>query len=260
MPGAPPGKPQTANQKPSEAFPVHGTLKTPHFAPICRDPIAKQDSSSAVSVDMALGGFPVPCGALASTSERAAQGLRVSSGAVFPAWCATAGVRSDDLHLNKSPISSQELEAMQLLLTQSAAVRHPAVVLKWSTTQVRSAGTPSPGPSSSCWCDPGRRPHLLKQAENQTTLALSIVLESLSACLPLATPWTEVYQAPPPVGFCRQNEWVPCLLQSSSRASRPSQKGSKGQSFTVDQHLRHHRLGSQRRGGLGGLGSRPLCS
>ena len=44
--------------------------------------------------------------------------------------------------------------------------------------------------------------------------ALEVKVKSLSRARLFVTPWTAAYQAPPPVGFSRQEYWsgVPCLL------------------------------------------------
>ena len=39
-------------------------------------------------------------------------------------------------------------------------------------------------------------------------------MKSLSRVRLLATPWTAAYQAPPSMGFSRQEYWSDCLLQS----------------------------------------------
>ncbi|XP_060263665.1 PI-PLC X domain-containing protein 1 isoform X5 [Ovis aries] len=82
----------------------------------------------------------------------------------------------------------------------------------------------------------------------------SIVLESLSRVCLFATPWTEVYQAPPPVGFCRQeHEWV--AMPSCRGSSRPSEPPRKVLSVTeqldagvryLDLRIAHMEEGSER--------------
>ena len=43
-----------------------------------------------------------------------------------------------------------------------------------------------------------------------------VKVKSLSRVLPLATPWTAAYQAPPSVGFSRQEHWSRVPLESDS--------------------------------------------
>ena len=55
-----------------------------------------------------------------------------------------------------------------------------------------------------------------------------VKVKSLSCVRLLATPWTAAYQAPPPMGFSRQEYWSGVPSPSLSHPSRPSQSTMLG--------------------------------
>ena len=48
---------------------------------------------------------------------------------------------------------------------------------------------------------------LLQSSQEQTTLPVKVKVKSVSRVLLFATPWTVAYQAPPSMGFSRQEYW-----------------------------------------------------
>ena len=79
------------------------------------------------------------------------------------------------------------------------------------------------------WQQPTRLPHPWdSQARTMEWVAISFLNEwkwkvkvkSLSRVLPLATPWTAAYQAPPSVGFSRQEYWSGVPLPSLKLSNR----------------------------------------
>jgi len=52
-------------------------------------------------------------------------------------------------------------------------------------------------------------------------------VKSLSRVRLLATPWTAAYQAPPPMGFSRQEYWSGVPLPRWSFNTRPKEKNSR---------------------------------
>ena len=64
-------------------------------------------------------------------------------------------------------------------------------------------------------------------------------MKSLSRVWLLATPWSAAYQAPPSMGFARQEYWsgvpVPSLLTAESHSTLPSHSSLPGMAHLIDQ-------------------------
>ena len=61
--------------------------------------------------------------------------------------------------------------------------------------------------------------------------------EFAQSCLTLATPWTAAYQAPPSMGFSRQEYWtrVPLVpLTSLNQCAKPPAFGNMGGIYSQD--------------------------
>ena len=69
---------------------------------------------------------------------------------------------------------------------------------------------------------PGDHPNPGIQPRSPTLQADSLPFQLLTqSCLTLATPWTIAYQAPPPMGFSRQEYWSGVLLPSHRCSVNP---------------------------------------
>jgi len=69
-----------------------------------------------------------------------------------------------------------------------------------------------------------------------------VKVKSLSRVQLLATPWTAAYQAPPSMGFSRQEYWSGVPLPSPDIRLRHSNLGAHLRSFFKIQFLNHHYL------------------
>ena len=111
---------------------------------------------------------------------------------------------------------------------------------KWSTYIVGSAAAAAAKSLQSCpiLCDPidgslpGSPVPAILQARTLEWVAISfsnawkwkVKVKSLSCVRLLATPWTAAHQAPPSMGFSRQEYWSGGPLPSLAQQWRPSQK------------------------------------
>ena len=93
-------------------------------------------------------------------------------------------------------------------------------------TQVRFLGQEDPlekemaiHSSSLAWKIPWRRSHFLLQC-----MKVKSESEVAQSCRLLATPWTAAYQAPPSVGFSRQEYWSGVPLPSLELRTRVLKK------------------------------------